>query len=102
MQIRLIVPSHNDDIVKPYRDRLIAACGGATQTQGQGYWQDAHGNVVYDDVTILDADATDARPVPEYVLWRIARDIAKDLHQDCTYLRIGNDVHFVDRQGFDA
>ena len=99
MQIRLIVPTHNDDIVKPYRGRLIAACGGTTQTQGQGYWVNSDGHIVSDDVTILDADA---RPVPEYQLWRIARDIAKDLHQDCTYLRIGDNVHLIDSQGFDA
>jgi hypothetical protein len=74
--------------------KMVAAFGGATVVNAVGYWQDAHGRMVVDDIKVI-GSYTDWAVSS---LWELARlesvSLAKTLNQDSVAAVVNGEMRF--------
>ena len=87
----LIVPNVNAFYHSQLEKRLCQQFGGFTATLGQGGWQTLDGRVICEPVTIytIAASAHDDHFCNDFR--DLAREIARDLEQECVYLSFSTD-----------
>lgn len=106
MQVRLIVPCRYDNAdgkrfelepIKLYGPDCARIAGGFTAYPATGGWIDPHNNrPCIEPVIVFDLDlCEDNRTNKIGQLFDLARQVCRDLHQNCVYLRIDGEVHYV-------
>jgi hypothetical protein len=88
-----------------YGSRIADIAGGFTSWVGIGGWKDSQGALIVEPVTIVECSIDECgdrignmqlgADIIRADFRLLARDIAKDLHQDCVYLSIDGVVEYV-------
>jgi len=88
----------SDKFRKGFISELVAAYGGATVTDGDGYWNDASGKTIREPVKVITI-AVANKPVKSRLV-QFAQNAAQALQTDAVYLRLpDNTVHLVNQSG---
>jgi len=91
LYVPIIEGKHN--IIEYTIGRLIDWFGGITTTEGFGYWKDDKGNIIEDDILLINIKVT------EEILMRytvsiniLCQILKKQLNQDCIALEINGEM----------
>jgi hypothetical protein len=101
MNVRLIIPNcnRNTSPLVAYGKTIADIAGGFTATQATGGWIDRQGLLVVEPVTVFDCSLGlyDPQTIADHsnAFRAIAKQIARELRQDCVYLSIDGIAEFI-------
>jgi hypothetical protein len=102
MNVRLIIPNLGNDLEhKDYFFQISRIAGGFTSWQGIRGWVGQNGRLIVEPITIVDfhiktQQQKGLQSNNENVIRRLAKQIARDLVQNCVFLSIDGVVEYVE------